>query len=99
MTSGSVWGRCSLSDLGAGEVPPRDGRHSSVHWRTQAVIASSTDRAGQRPNKGMNRSAEQRRFARCSVPAALRAPAPGYARRWAPRVPVGVLEYDVHSLT
>jgi hypothetical protein len=33
------------------------------------------------PNKGMNRSAEQRRFARCSVPVALRAPAPGYARR------------------
>jgi hypothetical protein len=34
-----------------------------------------------RPNKGMNRSAEQRRFARCSVPVAHRAPAPGYAQR------------------
>jgi len=33
------------------------------------------------PNKGINRRAEQRRFARCSVPVALRAPAPGYARR------------------
>ena len=35
------------------------------------------------PNKGINRSAEQRRFARCSVPVALCAPAPGYAQRWA----------------
>jgi hypothetical protein len=36
---------------------------------------------GWRPNKGINRSAEQRRVGRCSVPAALRAAAPGYARR------------------
>jgi hypothetical protein len=35
------------------------------------------------PNKGINRSAEQLRSARCSVPVALRAPAPGYAQRWA----------------
>jgi len=34
------------------------------------------------PNKGINRSAEQRR---CSVPVALRAPAPGYAQRSASR--------------
>jgi hypothetical protein len=40
-------------------------------------------RSARRPNKGMNRSAGQRRLARCSVPVALRAPAPGYAQRWA----------------
>jgi hypothetical protein len=51
-----------------------------VHWRAQAVIANSTDRARQRPNKGMNRSAQKLRF---WVPVALRAPAPGYARRYA----------------
>jgi len=36
-----------------------------------------------RPNKGIDRSAQQRRFACCRVPAALRAPAPGHAGRWA----------------
>jgi hypothetical protein len=51
-----------------------------VQWRAQTVIANSTDRARQRPNKGMNRSAQKLRF---WVPVALRAPAPGYARRWA----------------
>jgi hypothetical protein len=40
------------------------------------------------PNKGMNRSAQQRRFARCWVPVALRAPAPGYARRWTTKSPL-----------
>ena len=34
------------------------------------------------PNKGMNRSAKERRSL---VPVALRAPAPGYAQRWALR--------------
>lgn len=43
-----------------------------------------------RPNKGMNRSAEQRRFARCSVPVPLRPPAPGYARRWAALCPAAL---------
>jgi hypothetical protein len=37
---------------------------------------------GQMPNNRINRSAERR----CrSVPVALRAPAPGYAERWASR--------------
>jgi hypothetical protein len=34
-------------------------------------------------NQGIDRSAQQRRLARCWVPVALRAPAPGHARRWA----------------
>jgi hypothetical protein len=34
------------------------------------------------PNLGVNRSAKQ---LRCLVPVALRAPAPGYGRRWAER--------------
>jgi hypothetical protein len=37
--------------------------------------ATSISLCGRGPNMGVNRSAEQRR---CSLPAALRAPAPGY---------------------
>jgi hypothetical protein len=39
---------------------------------------------------GIDRSAKQLRFARCSVPVALRAPAPGHARRYAARTPYGI---------
>jgi hypothetical protein len=48
-----------------------------------------------RPNKGMNRSAQQRRCARCWVSSSLRSSAPGYARRSAPNAEAQVNVYSL----